>query len=668
MTVSNKALWCLPLFLALHAPPAHATVTVVSVTPSPKSPQVIGTTITWAVTATDSNPGPLAFQFDVATPGKTFAMVKDFNVGAFSAGVWTAPPFVWTPTGIEGEYQVLVTIKDFSSRETATKVSKFIVNPLAGTSPAVVPTANPLVALFSSPSCTAGSMMRVQFHQQSQTQAFTTNWLACHPPNSMTFEIAGMYPTSTYRMYSQTSTAGKITNGPTLSFTTGALPTNVPFPAFEKLVAPGPQTDNADPIILHNPITVTGTTHYPDVATDLSGNILWYYYPNDTTNSNILTRPLPGGYLLTIEDGVAWDPAARYSQYLHQVDLAGNIVRETNTGIIQQELLAAGATDGGPCSTIPKPAPVGSACTGSFHHDAIQSLPHGYTAVIADIEKIFPAGTQGDTSGLPVDIVGDMLIVLDTNWQVVWFWDSFDYLDVNRAAVLGETCTDTPGTGCPPMLLLGSGIAPAAHDWLHGNSLYYWPQSKDLVFSLRHQDWVIKIDYQDGAGSKNILWHMGPSGDFTFNNTNNDPWPWFSHQHEVGIENNGAGSMSIFDNGNTRVSAPPLGLGNPGCKPSDCNSRGMALTVDETNMQVTPVMSVDLGVYAIAMGSAQLLGDGNYFFVPAFVLISLSAINSYSIEILPTPGTITGTQVLNLQGPEHYRAWQMPNLYSPPIT
>ena len=660
--MSCKPSWCLPVLLALYALPAQATITVLSVTPSPKSSQVIGATITWTVTASDTNPGPLTFKFAVAPPGRPFRLVKDFNVGAYNAGVWTAPPFVWTPAGIEGEYQVLVTIKDFTSGETASKASKFIVNPLVtGTAPVVVSTANPLVALFSAPSCAAGSQMRVQFHQQAQTSGFSTNWVACHPPNTMTFEIAGMYPTSTYKMYSQTSTAGKITNGPARSFTTGVLPTNIPFPVFTNLVAPGPQTDTADPIILHNPVTVFGT-NYPDVATDLYGQILWYYYPDDTTNFNELARPLPGGYLLTIEDGVAWDPAARYYQYLRQVDLAGNIVRETNTGVIQQELLAAGAIDGGPCSAIPKPAPIGSACTGAVHHDAIQTLAHGYTAVIATIEKIFPPGTQGDISGLPVDIVGDMLIVLDTNWQVVWYWDSFDYLDVNRAAPLGETCTDDPHTGCPPMLLLGPGIAPAAHDWLHANSLYYWPQSKDLVLSLRNQDWVIKIDYQGGAGTKNILWRMGRYGDFTFNNTNNDPWPWFSHQHEVGIENNGAGPMSIFDNGNSRIS----GLGNPACEPSDCDSRGMALTVDEANLQVTPVISVDLGVYTLAQGSAQLLADGNYFFMAGFVYVSL--IDSYSIEILPTPGTLTGTQVLYLQGPEHYRAWQMPNLYNPPIT
>jgi hypothetical protein len=94
----------------------------------------------------------------------------------------------------------------------------------------------------------------------------------------------------------------------------------------------------------------------------------------------------------------------------------------------------------------------------------------------------------------------------------------------------------------------------------------------------------------------------------------------------------------------------------------------MALTIDETSMQVTPVLSADLGVYSDALGSAQLLSDGSYFFLAGTVVVTLNNVDADSIEILPTPGTDTGTQVLNLQSPQHYRGWQMPNLYNPPIT
>jgi hypothetical protein len=673
MNATKTRVWYLISLLAALCAPAHATVRISSVQPSLSAPQPVGTSIVWAVTATDTNPGPLTFQFNVTPPSGPLAMAWDFNAGTLNSGTWTSQPFTWTPTGIEGSYQIQVVIKDFTSGETASHTAYFQVSSLvSGGLPVVLPTANPLVALFSAPSCAAGSSMRVWFRAQSPGgSGSATNWAICHPPLSMTFEVAGMTPSTTYNMYSQTLTAGQVANGSTLSFATGVLPSAIPFPPF-KISGPPGAIDSADSVVLLSPIQFDTKTIYPAVASKLSGQIIWYYYANTTNHSQLLTRPLPGGTFLSIQDVPAWNPASLQKQVLREVDLAGNVIRETNTGVLQQQLLAMGATDAAPCNGLGSPAPVGAACLGSFHHDAIQTLPGGQTALLVDIEKIFPVGTQGDASGLPVDIIGDMIIVLDSNWQVSWYFDAFQHaggggqLDINRPAVLGETCgVSTPG--CPPMFLLGPGIAPLAQDWLHANSLYYQPQDGSIIWSSRHQDWVIKIEYNNGLGNANVVWLMGQDGAFTFNNIYSDPWPWFSHQHDVGVENGGMGPMTIFDNGNTRVSPPPLGLGSG-------DSRGMSLTVDETPcppspcMQVTPVLSVDLGVYSTAMGSAQLLGNGNYFFLAAAVRLPSGAVGSYSIEILPIPGTDTGTQVYNLEGTESYRAWRMPNMYQPPTT
>jgi len=684
MKITGTGLVCLIGLLAGMCVPACATVQILSFTPSVKAPRVIGTPITWTVTATDSNTGPLTFQFNVAAPKHTRVMARDFNVGTLSSGVWTSQPFVWVPLLVEGAYDIQVIAKDFTSGESVTKTVMYTVNPLVtGSMPVAVATANPLVALFSTPSCPAGSSIRVSFQQQSlATPATTTQYEACHPPTTSTFEIAGMYPSTTYNMFAQTKTGSNVTNGPTITFTTGALPTNITFPSATVIVPAGSHTDKSDGMLLVNHIETGINVPYLSLATDLKGQPMWYYYQaNNGTHFSLLTRPLGGGTMLTIEDGPSWNPQTQAQQTIRQIDLAGNILRETNIGILQQELLAMGATDAQPCNTITPPAPVGAACLGAFHHDIIQSLPNGGAAVFVDIEKIYPPGTQGDTSTLPVDIVGDMIIVLNSSWQPVWYFDSFQHdgggtqLDINRAAVLGETCV-IGQAGCPPMLLLGSGIATAALDWLHGNSIYYWPTdsyggaSGDIIWSSRHQDWIMKIDYNNGAGTGNLLWRMGPCGDFTFNNINNDPWPWNSHQHEVAMENNGAGPMTVFDNGNTRIS-PATGHGSStGCMPGtgSGDSRGMGWTYDEKALTVTPVLSDDLGVFSTAMGSAQLLSDGNYFFFAAIVLINIGTVDSYSIEILPTSGKTTGKQVLNVQDLEGYRGWVMPNLYSPPLT
>lgn len=662
-------LFLLVLLPAMHLP-LRAAIHIQSLTPSVSSPQALGTTIVWRATATDTKPGPLTFQFDVISPSGASSMVVDFNVGTQSAGVWTSEPFAWTTIAGEGTYQVRVVAKDFGSGENQElSVSYSLSSRLNGGQAAVHPTQNPLVALFSAPSCPLGGTMQVTFRRSGGPVGTGTDWKPCTGTTSMNFYVAGMYPSATYDMTYRVQIGPTITPGPnTLSFTTGALPLSIKFPPFVPVVAPGSEADRSQPVIVHS---VGVTPHQPygsPVATDLAGNILWYYHQQQRL---LLTRPL-GETMLGIQNGPAWNTFTNLQQHIIEVDLAGNVVHDTNTGVIQQQLLAMGATEAGPCSAIPNPPPIGAACLTTFNHEVMR-LPNGYTAVLASSEKIFPPGTQGSTSSLPVDILGDFVIVLDTNWQAVWYWDSFNplgggkgyaKLPVSRRATMNESCKSL-APSCPPLFLLSSNTAPAANEWLHANSIYYMPSSGDFLVSLRDQDWLIKIDYNNGTGTGNVLWRMGREGDFTFNNVNNDPWPWFSGQHDAGYENNGAGPLTVFDDGNSRVAPPPLGLGST-CGPNDCNSRGMALMVDETptQMTVTPVLNQDLGKFSTMLGSAQLLNNGSYFFDAGHV----QGVNSYSVEIMPTAGTVNGTIVYELRGPIVYRNFRMSDLYHPPTT
>lgn len=68
-------------------------------------------------------------------------------------------------------------------------------------------------------------------------------------------------------------------------------------------------------------------------------------------------------------------------------------------------------------------------------------------------------------------------------------------------------------------------------DWTHSNALVYSPSDGNLLLSVRHQSWVLKIDYNNGAGTGNLLWRLGYQGDFAL--TQNgvpsfDPSDWFS--------------------------------------------------------------------------------------------------------------------------------------------
>jgi hypothetical protein len=667
--------------------PAFATVTITSMTPSAASPQALGTPISWKVTATDSSANDLTFRFSVANSGGTLLTTSDYNIGTSSAGVWSNQPFIWSYIGGEGYYIVQVIVKDFVTGESASKTASYELGSRVSGSVAVVhSSANPLVAIFSAPACAKGSTMRVAFYPTSSPSTINyTNTETCTGSVSMNFYVAGMLPTTAYSMYSQTMTGSKTVDGTTLAFTTHALPARVTggyFPTFTQAVAPPP----GDP----NPMLLWSFTKIiVPVATDLNGNIMWYYGGGSGT---LLVRPVSGASgttMLTIQNGKSWDSSNAVQQILEEVDLAGNLVHQTNTGIVANQLVALGATDAVPCGQIVQPAKVGDACLNDFHHDAIR-LPNGYTAFMAHVEKLFPAGTQGHAGSAPVDILSEMVIVLNTNWEVTWYYDAFNELNINRTAPLGETCS-AGSSDCPTDLFLST----SCNDWTHANTVDYVAASSnadygDFLVSMRDQDQVIRVHYNNGAGScaptapNCIVWTMGPPDDlpqsnFMFDNEYADAWPWFSHQHDVTYASSGLSKtinhftgplLTIFDNGNTRYSPAPLGLGT-GCAPNDCDSRGMALIVTAepvgncatscTQGTVGPVLSQGLGMQSTALGGAQTLTNGNYFFQSG-----ISNVNTQAIEILPgTPPT--GTQVMNLQSVDYsYRGWQMPNLYSVP--
>ena len=90
-------------------------------------------------------------------------------------------------------------------------------------------------------------------------------------------------------------------------------------------------------------------------------------------------------------------------------------------------------------------------------------------------------------TGKATKFIGNMVIVLDQNFQPTWVWNSFRWLNTNR---LG---TDHP----------------VPTDWLHANSVSWSPADGNLVVSLRTQDWAIKIAYDNGTGDGHVVWRLG---------------------------------------------------------------------------------------------------------------------------------------------------------------
>jgi hypothetical protein len=303
-------------------------------------------------------------------------------------------------------------------------------------------------------------------------------------------------------------------------------------------------------------------------------------------------------------------------QVFREFDLAWTTIRETNAARINEQLAAMGVRQ-----------------IGAFHHEA-RALPNGYVLLLASAEQMM-TNIQGPGQ---VDVIGDVILVLDQNLQVAWVWDSFQHLDWTRMATLGEVCTQQ-AAGCPPFFL-----AQQANDWLHGNSAELTPDG-NILYSTRHQDWVIKIAYANGMGNGNIIWRLGNGGDFQINST--APNPWFSHQHDSQYEAGHSSRLTLFDDGDVRRVAD-----------SSAHSRGQVLQLDEQNHIATLVLNADLGDYSAALGSAQKLPNGNYHFDQGYLLPSAT---SQAIEVDPW-----GNQVFTLQlNSLAYRSFRLPDLYTP---
>lgn len=539
------------------------------------------------------------YRFRVRGQDGEFRTIRDFG---------PVPSLTWTASDHEGTYDIEISARGLDSGDISSTIAPFEFTPRAfGATPVVSPTTHPLVFLYSAPGCTPGLRMRVEFSGGGMTQR--TPAKECDG-RSMNFYLAGLRANADYSAQHFIETRGESgPPSPPVSFTTGTLP---PGLFEERIIQPASMGAS-------NTILLGSSMARPAVATDISGNILWFGPPEIA----YITRPAPLGYFWGL---VGVPGAGPERQLIRMFDLTGMTVLETNAARVNEQLAALGKR------------PITA-----FHHEATP-LPGGRIAVLGSVEQIL-SDVQGPG---PVDIVGDMIVVLDRDLNVVWSWDTFDHLDVGRKAVLGETC---PGT-CPPIRLAKTG-----NDWTHGNAIQVSPDG-NLIYSTRHQDWLIKIAYENGTGDGRVLSRMGQDGDFTVRST--DPFPWFSHQHDGNFASSSASRgrllgpsagalprLMVFDNGNTRVAA------------QGGNSRGQVFEVDEEQLTVTPLLNVDLGVYSLAVGSAEKLADGNFHFGAGFVQ-KTGGVAAHSFEV-----TQDGVIIYDARANTPlYRSFRLTDMYS----
>ncbi len=625
----------------------------VTLTPNVASPQPVGASITFtAAVVGDPDSSPVyEYSFNAELAGQPTQVRR----GLGHSNTW-----MWTPRAFEGSFEIDAIVKNVHAG-TSGSVTIFytVTSRLVSGHAAVNATNHPLVALFSAPPCLIPNSMRVRYTPASVppggiASAMVTNLIPCRVDSkattpdltSMNFYVGGLYPSNSYQMHFETVNPANavLVAGANFTFSTPAIPGNVFLPAFS---FSGASTDIQQPIVLHSVVTIPVNSHvYASAATDLAGNVLWY-------SSLPPIRTEVGGNYLGFVTGTD-----DYVQGIREADLAGNPVLETTVGAINEQLVQRGAR---PITAM--------------HHEVRRITtpnglpPGGYIVTIGSTERVSTTA-QGGTVGTPVDIIGDEIIVLDTNMNVVWTWDAFNFLDINQPAILNEKCNQPGGAGCTPF----STNFNVANDWLHSNSVQYTAYDGNLIISMRHQDVVLKLAFNKGAGDGHIIWKMGPGPingvggaalpSFTLTTAHTGGghdlgYPWFSHQHDAEFELwgtliNGFRILTIYDDGNTRQANFD----------ANANGRCQLLAVDETHLVANLNINADMGTYSFAVGSAQLLANGNIAcdsgFIGGFPLAATT----------PQTQTVEFTQSGNfvhslIAAQDSYRTFRMQDLYTP---
>jgi arylsulfate sulfotransferase len=608
-----KRLFVSALALGLTAFAANDEPLTVTLLPNVPSPQKVGTIVTLVPRLKNSTHATYVAQYSVSVDGGAFHMIRDFSQDML---------FTWSPELYEHEARVRVTVRDNDTMKTATAELPFrIVSRIKDGRPVVTPTAHPLVALLSAPPCPEGSQFRVEFRRVGDSVSSHTSAEPCRAGRSSNVYVAGMRADTDYEMRPEI-VGGATESAAWIPFHTGLL--NGRFPPVSIPTPRAGGARSADQLL----VSSMATDPYRNQATDLEGNVVW-----TLASDGFLTRLVPGGRFLVLAEASNSQNDIKRWQAVRELDLLGNTIRETNASRVAEQLASRGIRS--------KCMKDGQQCVSGFHHEAIR-LPNDHTLVIAGLERMFPDGAQGSKD--PVDVMGDLVIDLDPDFQVAWVWNSFDHMDVARKSLGDEKCKLGPGSdGCASVFL-----ADTANGWLHSNALNYIPGSGDMLISIPEQDWVVKVDYKDGKGTGKVLWRLGLDGDFKFKS--DDPYPWFSYQHDVGFDPPGSNRLIVFDDGARRKKKDPK-----------ANNRGQMWELDEHSMTATLVVNADLGVYSPAVGSAQSLSGGGYSFQSG--MINLPIVSTRETEVGPDGKIVYAQQ---FDAAVNYRSFRVPDLYTAP--
>lgn len=544
---------------------------------------------------------------------------QTFQFTAKITDVPNVPLFLWQVNGVVGGSPSTGTITtdglytapatalaqpvQIGIREQSTAATVTIYDSSHPSPGSVASTQNPLVASYSIP-IPSGSSVSVHFGLDT-SYGLSTSSVSAPTAGGATVLVAGMLASTTYHMQAVTQLPdGSQVTDSDHTFVTGAIPADVLPNISVQLTGIGTPSPGVELLSL----TQSATQNFLcAVATDLAGNVIWYYgLPTGAFVQPI--KLLPNGHMLMETGGD-----------IREIDLAGNIIHQvTNSAILQ---------------SLPNLPSLQNASWEGLNHDVLL-LPNGHYMLLGSISE-----TINNVPGVPPGTVvaGNVLIDWDLQSGPVWTWSTFDHIPLTHAP---------------------NGLS----DWTHGNALVYSPDDGNLLFSMRNQNWVVKINYLDGKGDGSILWHLGPDGDFTLPN-GQGPIEWNYGQHDPSIQSpnsSGIFSLMVFNNGDNRLVDSNNDIcGSPGV--IACYSSVPIYQLNEYTMTANVLWEDNLSpAYSICCGDALILPNGNVEFDVAY---DVNTPNVSYIEEVTQTSTPELIWRMNITGQLAYRGIRTPSLY-----
>lgn len=553
--------------------------------PGPPPTPVANGTVTITPTVAAVLPGQ-SFQFS-ATSSNGGAIQWSASGGGSvdQTGKYTAPASISQSENIT----VTAALASNPTQDSATAVVS-VIRPGAFTCPPA--TGNPQVAQYTV-YLPAPGKASVEFG--TTTNYGLNTWQLPSPSGTggqIQLWVAGMLGSTTYHMRGQIV----LNNGATLSDADQTCTTGAPPPT-----TPVQTTANGTPqsgIEMWNPVLYKGNLLAADeaqaFATDLNGNVIWTYtYPHPSSDLIQGIQLLPNGnMLMTISflSSLGIPGQSGLVNEVREVDLAGNTIKSITVAGLNKILAGSSFRDASGSIYQFK----------SFHHDVL-ALPNGHWVLLADYGKGYNnlgdcfKNKDGSPNNGNVLVEGDALIDVDQNGNPDWVWNTFDHLDIHR---------------CPMNF----------PDWTHSNNMLYSSDDHNLVLSMRHQNWLIKINFLDGTGSGDIMWKLGYQGDFKLVG-GTDPQDWFYAQHGMNyITSNTTGDFKIalMDNGNDRFFSPTQQVNCLPFKPANpqCYSTMPVIEINENNMTATLLHNYEPAAadvdFSFFGGNAEQLANGDY--------------------------------------------------------